>query len=278
MLRQIAAVIADEPQENSAAARRVDRRRHRHRGRRRRARLRVHDGGQPDGLAALGGEPGSRDRAAQRRELGEGASMLPLDTAAVVASAPGIARTAEGRSAVTADVVTAVNRPRRSNGTLRALAVRGVGAENFVVRPEIVLVEGRLFTPGLREAIVGRSAQTEFEGLELGADVKLRDGVWTIVGVFTTRRRDRIRAHHGRRYARVRLRLRLRQQRHGAARVAGGFDTFKAALDANPDVSPSTSTASPTTSRKTQRISPTCSSSSPTSSARSWRPARSSAL
>jgi putative ABC transport system permease protein len=116
----------------------------------------------------------------------EGASMLPLDTAAVVASAPGIARTHEGRSAVTADVVTAVNRPRRSNGTLRALAVRGVGAESFDVRPEIVLVEGRRFTPGLREAIVGRSAQTEFPGLAIGNEVELRASVWTIVGVFTT--------------------------------------------------------------------------------------------
>jgi putative ABC transport system permease protein len=116
----------------------------------------------------------------------EGASMLPLDTATNVASAPGIVRTPEGRSAVTADVVTSVNRPRRSNGTIRALGVRGVGLENSAVRPEIVLVEGRLFQPGLREAIVGRSAQTEFAGLELGSTVELRASVWTIVGVFTT--------------------------------------------------------------------------------------------
>jgi putative ABC transport system permease protein len=112
--------------------------------------------------------------------------MLPLDSAAVVASAPGIARTVEGRAAVTADIVTSVNRPRRTNGKLRALSVRGVGTDNFAVRPEIVLVEGRQFTPGLREAIIGRNAQTEFEGLEIGSEVKLRGGVWTIVGVFTT--------------------------------------------------------------------------------------------
>jgi putative ABC transport system permease protein len=131
---------------------------------------------------------GSPDRAIVLRSGAnvEGASMLPLDTAAIVASAPGVARTAEGRAAVTADVVTAMNLPRRSNGTLRALAVRGVSAQSFVVRPEIVLVEGRQFTPGLREAIVGRSAQTEFEGLDLGAEIKLRNGVWTIVGAFTT--------------------------------------------------------------------------------------------
>ena len=64
--------------------------------------------------------------------------------------------------------------------------MRGVSAENFAVRPEIAIVEGRLFTPGLREAIVGRSAQSEFEGSSSAQHVKLRDSVWTIVGVFTT--------------------------------------------------------------------------------------------
>jgi putative ABC transport system permease protein len=117
----------------------------------------------------------------------DGASMLPLDTAAKVASAPGVARTPDGRAAITADVVTAVNMPRRLNGALRAVGVRGVGAQNSAVRPEIQLVEGRLFEPGLREVIVGRSAQSEFVGLDLGATVKLRDSVWTIVGAFTTR-------------------------------------------------------------------------------------------
>jgi putative ABC transport system permease protein len=116
----------------------------------------------------------------------EGESALPLDTAAIVANAAGVARTPEGRGAVTRDIVTAVNRPWRENGALRALTVRGVSTENFVVRPEIVIVEGRSFTPGLREAIVGLSARDKFEGLDLGAEVKLRDGVWKIVGVFTT--------------------------------------------------------------------------------------------
>src|SRR5262245_15867922 len=119
---------------------------------------------------------GSADRAIVLRtgSNAEGASMLPLDTAAKLAAAPGVVRTAEGRGAVTADVVTSVSLPRRLNGTLRALAVRGVGADNLAVRPEIVLVEGRWFTPGLRETIVGRSAQSEFVGLDVGDTLELR--------------------------------------------------------------------------------------------------------
>ncbi len=183
---------------------------------------------------------GSPDRAIVLRSganLAEGASMLPLDTLGIVASAPGVARTAEGRSAVTADVVTAINRPRRVNGALRTLSVRGVSADNFAVRPEIVIVEGRLFAPCLREAIVGRSAQSEFEGLDVGANVKLRNGVWTIVGVFTTCNSmdaglitevDTLASANGHGFVNS-ITARLE--------TPAAFDEFKAALDANPTLS-----------------------------------------
>ena len=179
---------------------------------------------------------GSADRAIVLRDGArfEGESALPLDTAAIVANAPGVARTPEGRGAVTRDIVTAVNRPWRSNGALRALAVRGVGTDNFVVRPEIVIVEGRSFTPGLREAIVGRSAQVQFEGLDLGSEVKLRDGIWTIVGVFATGDAteaglimdvDTLASAYG-----------LGHVNSVTARLETpeAFDTLKAALDAHP--------------------------------------------
>ncbi|HEY3516218.1 MAG TPA: ABC transporter permease [Gammaproteobacteria bacterium] len=179
---------------------------------------------------------GSADRAIVLRDGArfEGESALPLDTAAIVANVPGVARTPEGRGAVTRDIVTAVNRPWRSNGALRALAVRGVGTDNFVVRPEIVIVEGRSFTPGLREAIVGSSAQVQFEGLGLGSEVKLRDGVWTIVGVFTTGDAteaglimdvDTLASAYG-----------LGHVNSVTARLEtpAAFDTLKAALDAHP--------------------------------------------
>ena len=179
---------------------------------------------------------GSADRAIVLRNGArfEGESALPLDAAAIVADAAGVARTPEGRGAVTRDIVTAVNRPWRSNGALRALAVRGVGTDNFVVRPEIVIVEGRSFTPGLREAIVGRSAQVQFEGLDLGSEVKLRDGVWTIVGVFTTGDAteaglimdvDTLASAYGLGHVNsVTVRL----------ETPAAFDTLKAALDAHP--------------------------------------------
>jgi len=115
----------------------------------------------------------------------EVASNLPAEAVATILNAPGIVRTPAGDAAASADMLAPVNLARKSNGTLAALVVRGVSsAVSSAVRPEIKLVEGRLFTPGLRELIVGRSAQLEFAGLELGRSVALRDSEWAVVGVY----------------------------------------------------------------------------------------------
>jgi len=113
----------------------------------------------------------------------EGASTLSTDAVATIVNAPGIARAAGGDAAATADMLISVNFPRSSNGSLAPLVVRGVSRLHDV-RPEIELVEGRLFTPGLREVIVGRNAQRAFAGLRIGDRVALRNSEWTVVGVY----------------------------------------------------------------------------------------------
>ena len=108
---------------------------------------------------------------------------------------PGIARTDDGKPAATADFVAAVNLLRKEDGARAGLAVRGVDPAVMAVRPEIKIVDGRLFTPGLRELIVGRSAFEEFQGVAIGDEVALRDGRWTDRRrVRERRRRQRSRA------------------------------------------------------------------------------------
>jgi putative ABC transport system permease protein len=112
-------------------------------------------------------------------------SNLTADAVATVLNAPGIVRTQAGDAAASADMLVSFNRPRKSNGSLAPLSVRGVSSQTVgAVRPEIELVKGRLFTPGLLEVIVGRNAQTEFGGLEIGDRVSLRNSEWAIVGIF----------------------------------------------------------------------------------------------
>jgi putative ABC transport system permease protein len=128
---------------------------------------------------------GSPDRAIVLRAgaTGELSSTLLVDAVATIKDAPGIART-DGKPAATADFVSAVNLLRKEDGARAGLAVRGVDPSIMSVRPEIKLVSGRSFTPGLRELIVGRSALSEFQNVAIGDEVVLRDGPWTVVGVF----------------------------------------------------------------------------------------------
>ncbi|HEY3517330.1 MAG TPA: ABC transporter permease [Gammaproteobacteria bacterium] len=133
---------------------------------------------------------GSPDRAIVLRAgaTGEFSSTLLVDAIATIKDAPGIARGDDGKPAATADFVAAVNLFRKEDGARAGLAVRGVDAAIMAVRPEIKLVDGRLFTPGLRELIVGRSALEEFKDVGIGDEVVLRDGRWTVVGVFESGR------------------------------------------------------------------------------------------
>ena len=129
---------------------------------------------------------GSPDRAIVLRSgaTSDFASTLLVDAVATITDAPGIARTPQGDAVVSAEMVTAVNMLRKENGTRAGISIRGVGEQGFAVRPEIELVEGRVFQPGLREIIVGRGAHNEFAGLAIGDEVALRDSRWKVVGVF----------------------------------------------------------------------------------------------
>jgi putative ABC transport system permease protein len=115
---------------------------------------------------------------------GEGSSTLLVDAIATIKDAPGVARTPKGDAAATADMLTTANFKRRKDGTTAGLPIRGVEPQSFFVRPELKLVDGRLFNAGLRELIVGRGAQKEFSGLDIGDHVSLRNSQWTVVGVF----------------------------------------------------------------------------------------------
>jgi putative ABC transport system permease protein len=113
-------------------------------------------------------------------------SSLSIEATRTIKNAPGIARTPDGYVAATADMVTSADFLRREDGRRAGLVVRGIEPAAFAMRPEIKLVEGRWFTPGLREVIAGRSARAEFRGLEVGDEIALRNGRWAVVGVYVS--------------------------------------------------------------------------------------------
>jgi putative ABC transport system permease protein len=139
------------------------------------------------GLSASLLQTGRADRAVVLRNGSntEVSSNLSVEAVQTIMDAPGIAAGPGGAPAASAEHLVVVNLARREDGTRAGLTVRGVWPETAAtVRPEVRIVDGRLFEPGLREVVVGRSAQTEFEGTNLGERIGLRDSRWAVVGVF----------------------------------------------------------------------------------------------
>lgn len=111
-------------------------------------------------------------------------SGLSREDATLLAQMPGILRDAEGKPIVSPELVVVANLPKKSTGTDANVEVRGVGPQAWALRPNVKIVEGRAFTPGLREMVVGRGARAQFEGLEPGATINLNNQQWSVVGVF----------------------------------------------------------------------------------------------
>jgi putative ABC transport system permease protein len=114
-------------------------------------------------------------------ELG---ANIPREAAAFVMNAPGIQKDVDGKPIASAEHLGNVPVRRKSDQLSVRTLVRGIGEKGLVVRPEVKLVEGRMFTPGVHELIVGVSAQAQFVGMEVGKKVILPDGEWLIVGAF----------------------------------------------------------------------------------------------
>jgi putative ABC transport system permease protein len=111
-------------------------------------------------------------------------SSIPHEWIATILQAPGILRGQDGKPVASAEMLATVNVPRRDNGLLGTLTLRGVSPQVFELRPEAKLVDGRMFRPGLREVVAGRATQARFKGLGVGDRVKFGDNEWTVVGAF----------------------------------------------------------------------------------------------
>jgi putative ABC transport system permease protein len=112
-------------------------------------------------------------------------SGLGRDDADIIKQAPGIRAGADGKPIGSAEMMI-IAELLRGNDTKDAanITVRGVEPDAFLLRPQLKIVEGRNFTTGLRELIVGRGVSRQFKGASMGSHVRMRGSDWTVVGIF----------------------------------------------------------------------------------------------
>ncbi len=139
------------------------------------------------GITATLVDTGSADNAIILRKsaTSELVSQVDRGTAEILETAPEIAAGADGRPLITREVDLIINLNKKSNhAALGNVTVRGTLPQGLELRPAIRITQGRMFTFGSHELIVGKNIADRFEGVTMGADVPFGGDHWTVVGIF----------------------------------------------------------------------------------------------
>ena len=83
-----------------------------------------------------------------------------------------------------AELFVVVSHPLAATGTDANVPLRGVSPRVLDVRPEVKIVEGRMFESGRNEIVVGRAASRQFANLSVGSSVRWGENTWQVVGIF----------------------------------------------------------------------------------------------
>ena len=95
-----------------------------------------------------------------------------------------IARDNHGEPLISPEIVLLVNIDRVGRTGAANVLVRGMGPTGFALRPQIKLVEGRMFQPSRRECVVSRKISERFANCRVGQKFHSGRTDWTVVGVF----------------------------------------------------------------------------------------------
>ena len=138
-----------------------------------------------EGFRAAMTDAGAPDRAVVLRggADSEMTSNLGGRDAQVIEQAPGLLRI-NNRPIASSELYVLVDLNKRSTGTPANVPLRGIGPDALEVRNEVKIIDGRMFQFGTNEAIVGRAANRQFAGVDLGSEFISGNLKLRIVGTF----------------------------------------------------------------------------------------------
>ncbi len=111
-------------------------------------------------------------------------STLSRDQVDLLAQGPGVRAGPDGRPMVSPELMLVVDGIKKSSRTKANMPLRGIGPSGLLVRKQAKIREGRMFSPGSNEIVVGAGLLREFEGFEMGKTVRFGAQTWRVVGVF----------------------------------------------------------------------------------------------
>lgn len=111
-------------------------------------------------------------------------SGLSRNQGTLIKQAPGVQRDEDDLPLASAELIVIAELFKSGEQTGSNVTVRGVEPQAFALRPQLRIVDGRRFRPGLRELIVGRAVANQYQGVGIGEQLRMRGSDWTVVGMF----------------------------------------------------------------------------------------------
>lgn len=107
------------------------------------------------------------------------------DSAELIKLGPGIRKGSDGKPLAAGELIIITELFKKGETVNGAnVTLRGVEPASFELRPQLRIIEGRTFKPGLREIIVGAGVARLFDGAQVGQTLRMRGSDWTVVGIF----------------------------------------------------------------------------------------------
>jgi len=131
------------------------------------------DTGSPDNALVI--------RRGAETEVQSGVERAQAD---VVESQPEVALGLGGERLMSKETVVLISLNKRATEKPSNVVIRGVGPQGLALRPQVRLVEGRMFRPGTSEIIAGRAIGQRFAGAGIGETLRFGMRDWTVVGHF----------------------------------------------------------------------------------------------
>ena len=121
---------------------------------------------------------------ARKAAMSEIMSIMDREAAGIIVNLPQVARAANGTPMSSKEVVAIINLGKLGGDGISNVTVRGVEEAAFQLRPQVKIVDGRMFRWGAREVIAGAGITKRFVGAQIGEKIKFGGDVWTVVGLF----------------------------------------------------------------------------------------------
>jgi putative ABC transport system permease protein len=121
---------------------------------------------------------------ARKAAMSEIMSILDRDAAGIISNMPQVASFADGRPMSSKEAVVIINLNKIGAPGISNVIVRGVEPAAFSLRPQVRIIQGRMFRWGAREVIVGAGITHRFAGAQIGEKMKFGGDLWTVVGIF----------------------------------------------------------------------------------------------